>query len=301
MIGNMKYLGKYPEMISRYLAPFVLVVLLFQCSPALSCTLWGAVGTSTVDAVTLVGKNRDWKPGQTHELRRVSSAGSYAFLGLFAIGGESPGLKAGINEKGLVVIMATAPDTGVPDAFVPDADNMSSHRILSDFATVEETLTKMDGSIKATFYMVADSKRIAVFEGTTGDETGVRVTQDGFIAQTNHYISPELKSLNKKGQSSSRKRYGRIMSLLASEKGQLQLDDFIRFSEDRNAGPDNSIFRTGGSPDSARTVATWVVSIPETGSPLLYIALQGSGGSSEAYSGKLDPAFWDARTASAER
>jgi hypothetical protein len=48
------------------------------------------------------------------------------------------------------------------------------------------------------------------------------------------------------------------------------VEDFIRFSENQTAGPDNIIWRTGSGPTRRRTLATWIVSVPASGSPRLY-------------------------------
>jgi hypothetical protein len=79
------------------------------------------------------------------------------------------------------------------------------------------------------------------------------------------------------------------------------MDDFVAFSQDQSAGPDNSIFRTGSNPGKSRTVATWIIAIPPEGSPELYVKMKDPGEDFRAYSGKLDPEFWGVRTASAGR
>ena len=263
-----------------------------------ACTLWAANGTTTQGNMTLVAKNRDWKPGQTHQLRQINIPGGYSYLGLFALGGDSPGLKAGINEKGLVVVTATASVIPSSQRSSNDGDPISSHDILSSFASVQEVISEMDRFVRSSYYMIADRNQVAVIEGAPGGRSSVRLIEDGFLAQTNHYIAKDLKSFNSKASRSSRFRYDRIMSLMSSSKGQLTLDDFVEFSQDVNSGPDDSIFRTGSSENSSRTVASWIVAIPENGSPELYLTMKNPGEPFKAYSGKLDPAFWDTRTAS---
>jgi len=56
-----------------------------------------------------VVKNRDWWPDHRHEIKRVTPKPGFRYYGLFATGNDEPGLKAGVNEKGLVVVSATAP------------------------------------------------------------------------------------------------------------------------------------------------------------------------------------------------
>jgi hypothetical protein len=222
-------------------------------------------------------------------------------VGLFAFGGDSPGLKGGINEKGLAVVTATASAIPKNERSADGGNHLSSHEILSSFATVDEVLAQKDRFLRSSYYMVADGRKIAVFEGAPEGKTAVRVVDDGFIAQTNHYISPELRWYNDRVSKGSKIRYDRITSLLSTRQGQLTMEDFVAFSQDQSAGPDNSIFRTGSDAGKSRTVATWIIAIPKNGSPELYVKMKDPGEDFRAYSGKLDPEFWGVRTASAGR
>ena len=80
-------------------------------SPCQACTLWGAAGTSIEGGGTLVAKNRDWAPDHFQELAVLQPAAGYWALALKAIGGEEPGVKAGVNDKGLVIVSATGNST----------------------------------------------------------------------------------------------------------------------------------------------------------------------------------------------
>ncbi len=298
MVSTGQY-GRFSRI--RSIAAVFLVIFLslsLWTTNAESCTLWGATGSTTRGNITLIAKNRDWKPGQSHQLRQVNIPDGYRYLGLFALGGNSPGLKAGINEKGLVVITATASVIPSSQRSSNDGDPISSHDILSSFASVEEVISNGERFVRSSYYMIADRNHVAVVEGAPGGRSSVRLIDDGFLAQTNHYIARDLQSFNGKASRSSRVRYDRIMSLMSSRTGQLTLDDFIEFSQDTNTGPDDSIFRTGSSENSSRTVASWIVAIPEDGVPELYLTMKNPGEPFKAYSGMLDPGFWDTRTAS---
>lgn len=298
-MDNISFLNLYRGILRFSMAGILIVVMPFFAGAAFPCTLWGATGSGTAEKNTLIAKNRDWKPGQTHEIRQILTAGGYTYLGLYACGGESQGLKAGINEKGLVVITATASVIPGDQRSSANGDPISSHEILSGFATVEEVLAQKERFLRSSYYMIADRCSVAVFEGAPDGKTAVRVIDDGYIAQTNHYISPELSFYNGRASASSKKRYERISQLLSSREGKLTLEDFKMFSEDKNAGPDDSIFREGSSAEKSRTVATWIVSIPVSGGPEIYITINDPGKPLKAYSGKLDASFWRVRTASA--
>ncbi len=72
-----------------------------------ACTLWGAAG-SDASGGTIISKNRDWAPDHTQVLKLRRSTKGYSHFGLYAVGGTEPGIKAGVNEKGLTVITASA-------------------------------------------------------------------------------------------------------------------------------------------------------------------------------------------------
>jgi hypothetical protein len=72
----------------------------------------------------------------------------------------------------------------------------------------------------------------------------------------------------------------------------LTLEDFIAFSQDRNAGPDDSIWRTGGTPERERTLASWIVSLPKDVPPEIFIRLADPGKAIKTDRVKLDAAFW---------
>jgi hypothetical protein len=56
---------------------------------------------------------------------------------------------------------------------------------------------------------------------------------------------------------SSAVRFDRIQELLGEKKGNFTPADFTAMSRDSVAGPDNSIWRTGSTPTTTRTLATW--------------------------------------------
>jgi hypothetical protein len=69
--------------------------------------------------------------------------------------------------------------------------------------------------------------------------------------------------------------------LLKNPTQPVVVEDFIRFSEDQTAEPDNIIWRTGSGPTQKRTLATWIVSVPASGSPRLYLKTANPGESEQ--------------------
>jgi hypothetical protein len=72
----------------------------------------------------------------------------------------------------------------------------------------------------------------------------------------------------------------------------LTMEDFIKFSGDKNDGPDNSIWRTGSTPQKTRTLATWIVEIPKNDVPTLYVKCANPGEEEKTYEVKLEDKLW---------
>ncbi len=270
----------------------LLLFLLGFAPAATACTLWGAAGERVEGGGTLIAKNRDWTPTQVQELRRVIPKEGFRYLGLFATDEEGTGLKAGINEKGLVVVTATASVVPREKRKSQNDNGISSAEILKTCTTVDEVLGQIDRFSHAAYYLVADKAKVAVIEVGPGGKASARVTENGTLAQTNHYLDEQLRILNRKVPQSSRERYERIRELLTRDADGYSLEDFISFSEDRHAGPDDSICRTGGSPTRSRTLATWIVENPACGAPVLYLKVANPNEPQRTIRLSLDENFW---------
>jgi hypothetical protein len=247
----------------------LLWLLSFQ--PSEACTLWGAAGDAVEGGGTLVAKNRDWAPDHRQELVVLRPSEGYRSVALMAAGGDAPGIKAGVNEKGLVIVSASAGQ-------FPSAERKKigqKKRLLSHFlatcASVEELLKQVELMRRPVFYLVGDRTELAVIEVAPDGRRTVTRTVSGTQHHTNHYCAIEPPGLKRKPGASSLLRYDRIEELLKAPEKPFDLDGFTRFSEDRNAGPDNSIWRTGSDRAGHRTLATWLVSVPPSGSPQLYL------------------------------
>jgi uncharacterized protein YdbL (DUF1318 family) len=71
----------------------------------------------------------------------------------------------------------------------------------------------------------------------------VQVQANSVIYHTNHYVGEQMSQYNQYIGKSSKLRYERIGELLSGSTLPYNLDTFITFSHDKNAGDDNSIFR----------------------------------------------------------
>jgi isopenicillin-N N-acyltransferase-like protein len=235
-----------------------------------ACTLWGATGMWVEGGGTLIAKNRDWAPDHRQELAVLKPAEGYRSLALRAVGGAEPGVKAGVNEKGLVIISASANQ-------VPSAERKKFQQkkglirhLLATSARVGDVLRNLDLMNRPVFYMVGDSRELALIEIAPDGSRSVTRKDSGSLAHTNHYFAVDTPRLRKPGESTIQ-RLERIEALLQSGGKPFRTEDFIRFSEDRNAGTDNSIWRTGSPINRNRTLATWLVFLPPSGSPQLYL------------------------------
>lgn len=248
------------------------VVLWFLgAHPAAACTLWGAAGTAVDGGGTLVAKNRDWTPDHRQELFVLKPTQGYRALLLKAAGGAEPGVKAGVNEKGLVIVSATASQVpGTQRKAARQRKELMSF-FLTTCASVDELLYQIKLLRRPVFYLAGDRKEIVLIEVATEGRRSVRRQNSGALHHTNHYCILDPPDLKRKPGASSMQRYERMSALLKDPPAPFTVGDFTRFSADAVAGPDNSIWRTGGSPAHKRTLATWLVSVPTAGSPQLYL------------------------------
>ncbi len=243
---------------------------------ASACTLFAATGESFVEGGgTLVAKNRDEKAAH-QELKVVHPNNGYTYYGLFS-GKTATFNAAGINEKGLFVAMSTA--GSIPTAerktypIYKDADGQRTNKhLLAHYASVDEVLASQEDLWhEPVNYIIADNTKVAYVEVAPDHTHAVKVQENGVLYHTNHYIEPETIAFNKKIGISSATRYNRIEELMTKHDGPFTFDDFITISEDQHDGPTCSIYRLGTSPTGTSTLASFIVYLPPTGSPVIYV------------------------------
>lgn len=268
-----------------------LILILFLPSLSYACTLFAAQGKLTTYGGLVLVKNRDWFPDHHQELRLIRKAGAYQYLGLFAVDGPSPGLKAGVNEKGLVIVSAAA------DA-IPKAVRMSisrtkglTGRLLSTCAGVDEVLTKGELFYGPTFLMVADATKIAMIEIGLEGKYATEVIQNGIYSHTNHYLIETMLPFNLQIPRSSKERLTLIKKLFSQTPPPYDLPTFLKFSTNQENGPDNSIFRIGGGPKKPRTLAIWAMETYEKEPPLLYVKIMNPGEQEKIFRANLREIF----------
>jgi len=259
---------------------------------ARACTLWAATGEEWVKGGgTLLVKNRDWRPDHRQELRLTTPASGFRYFGLYAVGNNSQGIKAGINEKGLVVVTATAGSIPEKERSAMKSAKGVTTQLLSGCDSVAAALKKTKLFLGPQIIMMADRRQIAYVEVGPEGKFALKTRDQGILSHTNHYLEDGMLPFNKSIGESSRIRYGRIKQLLSETPHPFDMKQFIAFSQDQTAGPDNSILRTGSKPTLSRTVAVWVVALPPTGSPRLYLKIMNPGEPERVIEANLDDVF----------
>lgn len=277
--------------LKKCLSVMILAVSL-AWQPVQACTLWAAAGTASSGGGTLLVKNRDRIPDHQQALHLMVPQKGYAYFGLYEVRGDRMGLKAGINEKGLTVVGATA--SSIPKR---ERQNMVyTHglyeKLLSRCGTVEEALKQKDLLLGPQFILLADRTEIAEVEIGPGGVTAVRKTKNGALHHTNHYQLPSMTFMNRSEGESSVIRNRRIGELLAQTPQPYTLQQFLQFSRDQHDGPENSIFRTGMGKGTERTMAEWAVRIPPQGAPEIYIKMLNPGQTPQVKIYQAGPSFF---------
>ena len=278
---------------SHYCGQVLLVCLLVVASAcdAKACTLWGVAGRKAAGG-TIIAKNRDWEPDHMQVLKMSRAGKGYACFGLYAEGGTEPGIKEGVNEKGLTVITASA--GSIPKSM---RDNQPGKRgiiskLLSGCADCDEVLTRKDSifpGARAGFVMIADRKKILMVEIGLEGKYAVKAVENSAVAHSNHFLDERLSEFNVKIGKSSATRLERVSQLIKSPAQPFNTESFAVISRDQHDGPDNSLWRTGRN---ARTLSSWILETPQSGSSKLRVVLANPGQPEEIRTFVLDQKFW---------
>ncbi len=269
----------------------LVLLVLSAATPLRSCTLWGIAGDEA-DGGTLISKNRDWKPDHTQVLKLRRNSTGYAYFGLYAEGNAEPGIKSGVNEKGLTVVTASA--SSVPKAtrdHQPGKHGVLA-TLLARYASCDEIVAKQEaifGTARTGFFLISDRRKILMVEVGMDGKFALRTVAQGRVVHTNHFLEKSLEEFNVKIGPSSATRLGRITELVAAATPPLTLAAIATMSKDRHDGPDNSLWRTG---KSSRTMSSWIVATPAQGAPRLRVVLANPGQPEEVRVYLLDANFW---------
>jgi len=286
--------------IKRHIMMVILFSIFIAISvfPANACTLWGSVGKSSKNKSTIIAKNRDWT-SSLNLIRKIIPSRGFKYFAIFGEKkGKSTGVKAGINEKGLMVISSTASSLPKKERKYPGKRFSINSLLLKSYSSVDEVLKNRQvfSRCRPSFIMVGDKSKIAIVEVAPHGKYFIKQINQGPVCHTNHYIdNPEFFRFNKKRAKSSRTRLKRITELIGSYKNPLTVEDFKKIGSDKNNGPDNSLWRTGSTPKKSRTLATFIAEIPKHGPPVIYIKTANPDEPEKEYTFTLDGKFWAAK------
>lgn len=257
-----------------------LLLLISPALPAQACTLFAATGSDWVNGSgSLVAKNRDWEP-TTQDLWLETDGSGYRYYALVARDRGDEGnyiLRCGMNEKGLVVVQSTAGSIPAQNRQASRSRGGVIRPLLIKHSSVDEVLKdrKIFARSAPQNLIVADKHKIACIEIGMDGKFSIEEKVNGALYQTNHYVMKDMLSSNQKKPSlSSRKRFNRIKELVEYGKRPYNLDDFIRFSEDRENGPYHSIWHGGRTETSSQTVSVMIVQLPAQGEPVMYVKMR---------------------------
>lgn len=256
-----------------------------------ACTLWGAAGTDASGG-TIISKNRDWAPDHTQVLKMHRSKKGYTYFGLYAEGNNEPGIKAGVNEKGLTVV--TASSSSIPKSLRDDQPGKHGviSTLLSGYANCDEVLAKKDAifpNTRTMFILISDRKKILMVEVGLKGKYALKTIENGTVMHTNYFLEKSLAEFNIKVGTSSPKRLERITHLMKTSRKPYTTESFATMSRDKNDGPDNSLWRTG---KSSCTLASWIAETPAQGAPKLRVVIANPGEKEQTHAFILDQKFW---------
>ena len=279
----------HADKIVKYVFFFLTIYagLIINVPSSLGCTVWGATGQSINIKGTIIAKNRDNSPNLSTHPRLFFPLNGFKVFGLYD--SEADGyIVGGINEKGLAVLNASA--NSVPREKRHIATEDTTERILTTFDSVNAVLSRRDIFTKShpALYMIADSSKIATIEVAPGGKIAIKMTDNGTLAFTNHYTDAKLALANEHRSANSEARLKRIQNHLALSEKSFTMNDFIIISEDRAGGVDYALWRTGSASGKVRTLASFIVSIPVSGLPEIYMKISNPDESDRIFTGKLD-------------
>jgi hypothetical protein len=264
---------------------------LIHFSLARACTIWAATGDQVKGKGSLIAKNRDNLSNLYTVLKFIFPEKGFSFYGLFDI--EADGyMTAGINEQGFVVVNTAA--NSVPRSKRLVATEDLTQRLLTSFGSVDAVLSEKDLFQKSypAIYIIGDTSKIASIEVAPGGKISVAVREKGTLVFTNHYTNPELAGANEQSSTGSFMRLKRIQYLMARRTSSFTFDDFITFSNDRNNGSEGALWRAADTPNTIRTLASWIVYVPPYGPPVLYVKLSNPNEPEQTHTVVLNNAFW---------
>lgn len=157
------------------------------------CTTWAATGPATIDGVTILAKNRDYREEHLPLQIVIQAEPEMGYRYTYVTSAGSPGVfVAGFNEAGLAVVDTHVSSTDVGPGLPAYA--LSMH-ILEEHRTVRSALAYLQAAprLGRNNLLLADSGGdIALFE-MGHHHCGLIEAERGLLVNTNHFISPVMR------------------------------------------------------------------------------------------------------------
>ncbi|MED7818641.1 MULTISPECIES: hypothetical protein [unclassified Francisella] len=239
-----------------------------------ACTSMGFAGNIVKGGGTLIFKNRDAEIIGKERLEIFKFKQGNSFLALTYNTDNTakgyPYIAGGTNSKGLTVLV-NDPASHMPAAKnVDQIETTTVENLLKNYSTVaqvEKNKAKIFSQNNPALYTISDHQQVANFEEGYKGEYGSKVTNNGYVWNTNYY---HLNNVNNQNQDSSTDIVDRTNILkkwIANMPKKVQLGDLTRLSASHYNGEFNSINRQF-------TVAKYfAVSPPNSKDTYLYIRL----------------------------
>lgn len=241
---------------------FMLDIFQNECSSIL------ARGNATFDGNTYLIKNRDMRYFTLNQIVlereyingdkivEVNGAGILTYPG------------NGVNKYGLAISTTGVWSKRIP-VEIAEASKLpiliNVHFILERCKSVNEAVKFLNNTkrMNGINLLIADrSKAIAV--EATRNKIIIEEDKNGILARTNHYLSEELRELNKSPEEylSTYKRLERIRSFLYKKYGNIKFQDMLEIASDHENAPSNCICRhrhRGADESESKTVSSSLI------------------------------------------
>jgi predicted choloylglycine hydrolase len=217
------------------------------------CTAWGAVGEATADAEPMLAQNRDcpYDSGQYRIVIVAQPSNGHSFVATGRVGCNDG---YGVNKKGLAIMApAVRPLDSIDACKQERPPGIQSYTLARMVLEACESVDAAIDLIKSTppgymglnWLLVDRDNQMARIERSysklhvTYPEEAAYSTNK-VTAATNHYPSREMSALSPQSiEPSTKKRYDRIATLLATNAGKIDFNSFVQFARDHGNGHNN--------------------------------------------------------------
>ena len=275
-------------------ASLLFSILLFSPTGTMACTTFASIGPANYDGGLLIAKNRD-SLATFENLAVKNEAGKNAYLGLFYNTSSQtpyPFLAAGINEHGVSVVQNEAASIYNANTFNNADQSAVIYTILENYSSVADVLAdqqKLFGNGLANFLIIGDKTEAILVEvgsSTNSFQILKASDNDNRVFHTNHYVLSEMRKLNTIFYSDSEDRFVAIKHLMNHALGQFTAEgSYFNWISNAVNGPLRSIYREV-------TVASWIASVPDSGTPEVLIRFTSPSLDFQRYYIQLTPEFW---------